>query len=166
MYQIGLCGCRSIQVIVPLATERKDQEDALHNTNASDKVPEPATQSDDEDLLKDLAETGFLPTDDSLNAGDADNLEEPDSSDDESSIVANDSRENNFVDENLDDMNVAQDTQEKIWILWTLVMLKHWEKIWILWTRVMLKHWESLWTKILHRMMTKAMNLKIMTVMS
>ena len=86
IHQIGICWCREcLSLLYPLKWRVRSKEMLCTTLNLRTKVPKSAEKSDDADLPEDLAED-LLPTD----------MDETDSSDDESSNVANDSRENNF----------------------------------------------------------------------
>ena len=78
----------------------QDQADFVDKADVPDKVPEPPTESDHDDVsdgMEDLAETGLLPSDAEMQ-----DHENSDANHDESSAITTDSRANDFVDESID----------------------------------------------------------------
>ena len=103
-HQIGICGIRQFQVFVPVHSQ--DQADFVDKADVPDKVPEPPTESDHDnvsDSMEDLAETGLLPSDAEMQG-----YENSDANDDQNSAITTDSRMNDFVDESMD---VSQATE-------------------------------------------------------
>ena len=96
--KLAFVGQGVFKFIVPCQMETQEEGDVAKNTVADAHVAKDDDNHDNTDLEQDLVETGLLPTD----------KEDTESTDDEKSNV-NDSRENDFEVENLEDHSDAGD---------------------------------------------------------
>ena len=96
--KLAYVGSGNFKFFVPVHSQ--DQADFVDKADVLDKVPEPPTESDHDNIsdgMEDLAETGLLPSDAEMQ-----DHENSDANHDESSAITTDSRANDFVDESMD----------------------------------------------------------------